>query len=113
MDAPSDPGIVKQLLDWVWLGFVALLGIVYRMMSGKLDGKAESADVKEMKESIHALRNKMVTREDFARHEASDQKDRDERRDDIKELFGKVDDLKTDLGNRFDALKDILLQRRP
>jgi hypothetical protein len=103
----------KELAKWLWGLLVPAAWWMWNKQDKRLDGKAEAADVKEMKESLHSLRNKVVTKDDFAAHEARDQKDRDERRETEIKLFDKIDRMKDDFSGKLDGIKDLLIARKP
>ena len=111
----DDPSFWKEAAKYLWGLLVPAGWWIFKKQDDRLtrveEQKAHAADVKELKDAIHSLRNRMVTKEDFARHEADDKADRAERREAEISLFNKVDELKDSVNNKFDAIKDLLLRR--
>lgn len=110
----------KGLAQWLWIAVSGLAWWVWKKQDRRIDrneermdAKADVSDMAEIKEGLHSLRNKVVTREDFRTHEERDDNERKERREDIKELFGRIDGIKDDIGIRFDAIRDLLIERKP
>ncbi len=114
----EDPSIWKQVANWLWgllipLGWYAVNQRDRKIekLEIEMDQRASQKSVDELKDSIHGMRNRMITREDFKDHEVRDDKDRTERREQEVLLFEKVDDLKDDINTKFNALKDLIISR--
>lgn len=114
----DDPGFWKDASKFLWLLLVPLASYIWNKheeriakLETTLDAQASQKSVDDLGESLHNLRNKVVTREDFRAHEERDQKDRDERREAESKIFDKIDAMKDDMTGRFDNLKDLILQR--
>ena len=102
----------KELAKWLWGLLLPALWWMWNKQDKRIDEKAGASDVKEIKASLHELRNRVVTKEAFDAHEARDQKDRDERRETEIKLFDKIDGLKDDVNGKFDQIRDLLIGRR-
>lgn len=114
-------------MDWMeaakWIVtalVIPLLAVIWSMLNGRIskteirmESLATQKSVDEVAESLHSLRNKVVSREDFRAHEERDNNDRKERRETEITLFAKIDDLKDSVNDKFDAIRDLLLTRKP
>jgi hypothetical protein len=109
----------KEIAKYGWSLLLPLLVWLWKKQDARIDKQDERMEslasqksVDEMAESLHSLRNKVVSREDFRAHEDRDQRDREERRDTEVKLFDKIDQFKDDVNEKFDTLKDLLLGRK-
>lgn len=114
----DDPGFWKEATKHLWALLIPVVAYVWNKQDKRIekvekdmDAQASQKSVDELSESMHSLRNKVVTREDFRAHEERDQRDRDERREAEVKLFDKIDTMKDDMTGRFDGLKDLILSR--
>ena len=116
MTPPDDPSFWLKVANWLWGLLVPAAWWMWKKQDDRLgkleEAKASSADMLELTEAIHSLRNKMVTSEQLNKHEESDRADRKERRETELALFDKVDELKDSLNHRFDAIRDLITNSR-
>ena len=81
MTNETDPGLWRQIAQWLWMPLTALVGVVWSMLTSRIN------EVKVMAESA-------LPRADFDRASAESRADRQSLRGDVKELFGKTDGIK-------------------
>jgi hypothetical protein len=91
-----DPGVWRALLDHLWAPVVALVTWLAKGRIEKAEAKLETA----------------VQRSEFDAFKTASIKDRDERRETELALFKRVDDLRTHVDAKFDALTTIILNTR-
>lgn len=103
MDLGTLVGIVVASGGGLWA--------LWQLWHGIFGKYARKEDVSVMRADVDAIRATMVTRDDFAKHEERDQKDRDERRETEIKLFDRFDSLKDDMNSKFDSLKDLIVAR--
>ena len=112
----DDPSFWLKVANWLWGLLVPATWWMWKKQDDRLgkleDAKASSADMIELKAAIHSMRANMVTSEQLAKHEESDRADRAERRDTEISLFNKVDELKDSINQRFDTIRDLIMNSR-
>ena len=113
MSAP-DPGFWADIAKWLWGLLVPAGWWMWKKQDDRIEklenARAYAVDVKELKEAVQSVKDKMVTSDQLAAHEASDRDDRAERRETEISLFNKVDELKDSMSQRLDALKDLIMR---
>ena len=116
MTPPEDPSFWMKLANYLWGLLVPAGWWMWKKQDDRLgkleEAKASSADMIELKAAIHSMRANMVTSEQLKAHEESDRADRAERRDTEISLFNKVDELKDSINQRFDTIRDLIMNSR-
>lgn len=79
MSVETDVALWKQLLEWAWAGVMAMLGVAWRQLNGRIDSIGDKAD-------------QAVAKEDFRAYQERADVSRKELREAIIDLYGKTDE---------------------
>ena len=88
----EDPSIWKQAANWLWAILIPMLAVIWGLLSKRID-------------KIEAKADSALPRSEFKEHLEHSMKDRQNLREDVKELFNKTEALKDQVNARMETLR--------